>query len=428
MSEKTIWEYLTKAGLTPAGAAGMMGNLYAESGLIAARVEILCLKRLREAGKIYTDATYTAFVDDGTITKAQFLNPLPGKQYGYGLAQWTTPTRKKGLYELCKKKKVSIGNEAAQLEYLMTELKKSFKGVYEVLKTTKDVRTASDIVLKQFEAPSDTGAAVQEARYRYAKKYYDAYVKTGVTADDILNIFRSWIGKNEADGSHREIIDLYNGHRPLARGYKVGYRDAWCATTVSAAFIKAGAVDLIGGTECGVGEQVALFKAAGIWKGRTTPKKGDIIVYDWQADGWQDHIGIVESVNGSTVTTIEGNYKDAVGRRKIAYNTASIAGYARPRYSAQNASKKPDTSSDSKSSTKLSEIPKWVGRVTAEALNVRAYAGKEYPNIKSRPYLYKGNLVDVCDSLKAADGKTWYFVRIDGSIFGFVSSSYLTRL
>lgn len=33
MSEKTIWEYLKAQGLTDAGAAGLMGNLYAESGL-----------------------------------------------------------------------------------------------------------------------------------------------------------------------------------------------------------------------------------------------------------------------------------------------------------------------------------------------------------------------------------------------------------
>ena len=50
------------------------------------------------------------------------------------------------------------------------------------------------------------------------------------------------------------IIDLYNSHKPLARGYAVGYNDSYCDTTVSAAFIKAGAVDLIGGTECGVEE------------------------------------------------------------------------------------------------------------------------------------------------------------------------------
>ena len=114
--EKRLFDYLVNAGMTPAGAAGMMGNMYAESGLIPNRVEILCLKRLREHGRLYTDATYTAFVDDGTISRAEFMNPLPGKQYGYGLCQWTSPGRKAGLYDLCRSRKASIGDQDTQLE------------------------------------------------------------------------------------------------------------------------------------------------------------------------------------------------------------------------------------------------------------------------------------------------------------------------
>ena len=51
-NEKKIWDICIKAGLSPAGTAGLMGNLYAESGLIPNRVEMLCLKRLKEKGKI----------------------------------------------------------------------------------------------------------------------------------------------------------------------------------------------------------------------------------------------------------------------------------------------------------------------------------------------------------------------------------------
>jgi hypothetical protein len=46
---------------------------------------------------------------------------------------------------------------------------------------------------------------------------------------------KAWLGKKESDGSFREIIDLYNSHTPLARGYKVKYTDSWCAAFVSAA-------------------------------------------------------------------------------------------------------------------------------------------------------------------------------------------------
>ena len=40
----------------------------------------------------------------------------------------------------------------------------------------------------------------------------------------------SYLGCKEANGSHRKIIDLYNSHKPLARGYAVKYTDAWCST------------------------------------------------------------------------------------------------------------------------------------------------------------------------------------------------------
>ena len=32
-----------------------------------------------------------------------------------------------------------------------------------------------------------------------------------------VNTAASFIGCKEADGSHRQIIDIYNGHKPLAR-------------------------------------------------------------------------------------------------------------------------------------------------------------------------------------------------------------------
>lgn len=173
--EKTIWDSLKSAGLTDEGAAGVMGNIFAESGMIPNRVEILCLSRLRQAGKAYNDSTYTAAVDSGKISKAEFLHPLPNKQYGYGLCQWTSPGRKEGLYNLCKSKGVSIGDTATQIEWLMTELNESSyaKTVLAVLKKTKNILTASNTFLEKFEIPGDTGVPVRQKRYEYSLKYYN---------------------------------------------------------------------------------------------------------------------------------------------------------------------------------------------------------------------------------------------------------------
>lgn len=77
--------------------------------------------------------------------------------------------------------------------------------------------------------------------------------------------------------------------------------------------------------------------------------------------------------------------------------------------------------------TSLNRAPKWVGKVTVNGLNVRTWAGKDNPNIRSWPYLNAGNLVDVCDSVKAPNGDTWYYIRIAGKIYGFASAKYIQK-
>lgn len=144
---------------------------------------------------------------------------------------------------------------------------------------------------------------------------------------------------DEADGTHKGIIDVYNGHTPLARGYKVKYTDAWCATFVSAVAIKCGLTGIIP-TECGCGQMIELFKALGEWQesDSRTPTPGDVIFYDWDDSGagdntgWPDHVGIVESVSGENIVVIEGNKNNAVGRRTIPVNGRYIRGYGVPKY------------------------------------------------------------------------------------------------
>lgn len=79
-------------------------------------------------------------------------------------------------------------------------------------------------------------------------------------------------------------------------------------------------------------------------------------------------------------------------------------------------------------SNEISRTPKFVGRVIADRLNVRTWAGTSYPRIKSYPSLSFGNLIDVCDTVKDVNGADWYFVRIAGQFFGFVSSNYVEKV
>jgi len=168
MSEKTIWEYLKAQGLTDAGAAGLMGNLYAESGLRPNNLQNSYEGKLGMA-----DAEYTEMVDRGTY--ANFGND----RAGYGLAQWTYPSRKAALLACAKAARKSIGDLEMQLGFLMQELSTGYKTVLNVLRTTVSVREASDIVLLQFERPADQSEARRKQRAEYGQKYFDKYAKKG---------------------------------------------------------------------------------------------------------------------------------------------------------------------------------------------------------------------------------------------------------
>ena len=166
------------------------------------------------------------------------------------------------------------------------------------------------------------------------------------TADKVIAQARSWIGCNEADGSHKKIIDTYNSHKPLARGYKLKYTDKWCAGYVSAVAIACKATDIIP-TECGCQKMIDLFKKIGCWQEdeSVTPQPGWIMFYDWQDDGkgdntgWSDHVGIVEKVEDGLITVIEGNYDNKVQRRNIRVNYKYIRGYGVPKYDAEQEDK-----------------------------------------------------------------------------------------
>lgn len=177
-------------------------------------------------------------------------------------------------------------------------------------------------------------------------------------ASKVVEQAKAWLGAKEGEGSHKAIIDVYNAHKPLARGYKVTYKDYWCATFVSAVAIKLGYTDIIP-TECSCTKMIELFKKLGSWveDDSRKPNPGDIIFYDWEDDGKGDnkgapnHVGIVEKVENGFITVIEGNYDgtdadriDGVERRAIAVNGKFIRGYGVPKYDAEPkpVEKKPD--------------------------------------------------------------------------------------
>ena len=161
-NEQTIWNFLTSKGLTNAGAAGLMGNLYAESGLKSVIYENAYKSKLG-----YTDQGYVDAVNSGSYTN--FVHDA----VGFGLAQWTYYSRKQGLLNKCSGK---IGDLNCQLNYLMDELSSSsFSSILQTLKTNNDVRTCSDLVMVKFENPADQSTTRKNQRYSYSMKYYNMF-------------------------------------------------------------------------------------------------------------------------------------------------------------------------------------------------------------------------------------------------------------
>lgn len=167
-TEEKIWSFLKVQGLTDAGAAGLMGNIYTESGLRPNNLQNSCEKKLG-----YTDAAYTAAVDNGKYKNFET------DRAGYGLCQWTHPARKKNLRLFAKHAGKSIGDAEMQLGFFLKELRESFPAVLAVLKTAKTVREASDTMLLKFEQPADQSVQNCERRAKLGQEYFDKYTRKG---------------------------------------------------------------------------------------------------------------------------------------------------------------------------------------------------------------------------------------------------------
>lgn len=127
-----------------------------------------------------------------------------------------------------------------------------------------------------------------------------------------------------------------------------GYQGGWCTTFALWCFNTAGeklgvklyANIVPSGGNCN--SMISWFKNKGRYHERTsgyTPSKGDLVFFDWSGNGSSQHVGIVSSVSGSTVYTVEGNCSGKVKAKtyttsgsKPYANVSSIMGYGSPNW------------------------------------------------------------------------------------------------
>lgn len=159
----------------------------------------------------------------------------------------------------------------------------------------------------------------------------------------VYSVAKSFKEDFDKTGNHNAVIDTYNSHEPLARGYRMSTKDPWCAAFVSAVSIKAGLTDIIP-TECSCSKMIELLKGIGEWVeyDSYTPSIGDLVFYDWDDKqnfsitdntGAPDHVGIVVSVIGDQFVIMEGNMSgDRIGYRYLEQNGRYIRGWGVPDY------------------------------------------------------------------------------------------------
>lgn len=366
MNEKRIWAFLMERIGNPFGVAGLMGNLYAESGLRPNNLQNTYEKKLG-----MSDASYTEAVDNGSYTN--FVRDSAG----YGLAQWTYWSRKQNLLNFAKERGSSIGDLDMQLGFLMQELA-GYSSVLQTLKTAASVREASDAVLTKYERPADQSDAAKARRASYGQKYYDKYatvttpeanVEEGDTMTydpkKVIDIALAEVGYLEKETNSQlddktanagdenytkyardlDALGFYNGRKQHV---------AWCDVFVDHSFVEAYGMEVAlaitfqpyGEPNCGAGCKYSRQYYQMHGRLFDTPEPGDQIFFFGKTDGKVDksvisHTGLVYAVDSTYVYTVEGNTSSASGvvanggavaKKKYKLNYERLAGFGRPDY------------------------------------------------------------------------------------------------
>lgn len=229
--------------------------------------------------------------------------------------------------------------------------------------------------------------------------------------------------KNAGDKNYTKFArDVNNWNQPGCQG------QPWCAVYQFWKLVKVfgltKALQIMGGGFYNCKNVTAHGKQKGTW--HSTPKKGALIIF---RNG--SHIGSVNSFDSTYVYTNEGNTSSVPGvvanggacrNKKYKLTDSAIDGYVWIDYGTAADQESTETA------VQINKTPKWVGEVTAAELNVRSWPGAENPKIKKWPLLKKNNLIDVCDTIKASDDTDWYYIRIAGKYYGFVSATFIKRV
>lgn len=343
------WRF-RKAGMTIEGACAVLGQIQHEG---------VFLPNNAEDSKKVIDTIYTRQVDNGIITRHQFMYD----GIGYGYAQWTYPDRKGKMYDFHRARGKSIGDSETQIDFLIWEMQHDFPVQWRLVTNSHDLADLSWQLLDKWENP-DSKEDQKPIRYKSAKNFYDQLKDLEIggapkmtiqsAIETALNCFRAELGYHEkASNANLDSKTANSGSgnwtkyaRDLDRlgnfynGAKNGY--PYCDVTYDWVFVTCFGPDIgrrmlyqpLRSAGAGCLYSAQYYKQNGAWY-TGNPQPGDQVFFSY-APGEYSHTGMVESVQNGTVTTMEGNTSDMVARRTYPINSSNIIGYGRPNWQLAN--------------------------------------------------------------------------------------------
>jgi len=160
-----LYQRALDEGFTVEAACALLANIQGESAFRSDNAE-------NRVNRVISDEDYIRCADAGmqTYNGKNFIYD----EVGFGYAQWTFWSRKKGLYEFCKNRGVSVADHEAQKEFIFVEMKRDFPAIYNLCKTSHDLDKLMHDLIWIWENPADKNGALA-VRYPYARAWYAKY-------------------------------------------------------------------------------------------------------------------------------------------------------------------------------------------------------------------------------------------------------------
>ncbi len=163
------------------GAAGLVGNLLAESGLIPSRIEgsrastPMTAPSLEIVNNQRRRGEYQTFSPE-QIRDRQYRTEGDPFYAGVGLAQWTSGNRRRGLFEHVYEGRTLgtniLFNMDAQIDYLVNELENSYRSTHrQITDSSVSLNDASDLIVYDFERPGSIMGENNGRRVRLSREH-----------------------------------------------------------------------------------------------------------------------------------------------------------------------------------------------------------------------------------------------------------------